>query len=239
MKASDILKYSKHRPFNYPDRSWKYYQEWNKALFLHWQVKPDSVKEWLPNGLELDTIDGSTWVSLVAFDMNNIGVRSLPKLPHISDFHEINIRIYTKYRGKPSVYFLSIEGGKKSSCKVLKTLSKFPYRYSEMKRTDYSYESKNEDSDDTFFAEYRLGNQIHKDETDLWLTERYAVFQDYKSNIIEYDVHHLEWPMQSLLIKKLKLNYPKFNHIINNQPNKVHYSRGVQVLTWDKKKHKL
>ncbi len=235
MKASDILKHKNHRPFDCPDRSWKFYQEWNKALFLHWQVKPELIKEWIPEELEIDTIEGSTWVSLVAFDMNNIGLRSLPKLPHISDFHEINIRVYTKYKGKPSVYFLSMEGSKKTSCIVLKTLSKFPYHYSEMKRTDFSYKSKNELDGNTFFAEYRLGDQIHKDETDLWLTERYAVFQDYKSNIIEYDVHHLEWPMQSLIIKKLELNYPKFNQLINNHPHRVHFSKGVQVLTWDKK----
>ena len=237
MKASELLTYKKHRPFNYPSRSWKYYQEWNDALFLHWEVDCKLVESLIPNGLELDIINGKTWVSLVAFDMNNIGIRSLPKLPHISDFHEINIRVYVSYKGKPSVYFLSMEGSKRSSCKVLKTISKFPYRYSKMKRTAFSYTSKNKKYSDAFYAEYRLeNNPVIKDETDVWLTERYAVFQDNKNDIIEYDVHHAPWPIEAINIKKLDVNYPRFNHLIHNQPHKIHYSKGVQVLAWDKKR---
>ena len=240
MKASEILKHTKHRPFKAPKRSWKFYQEWNKAIFMHWEIEPKLITSLLPRGLELDTINGKTWVSLVAFDMNNIGVRSLPKMPHISDFHEINIRVYIAYKGKPAVYFLNMEGSKRSSCSILKMISKFPYQYSKMKRTSFSYESENDTQNDSFYTEYRLDhNVINKDETDIWLTERYAVFQDYKNNIIEYDVHHAEWPIESIDIKKLKLNYPKFNHLIHNKPDRIHYSKGVKVLTWDKKKHKI
>lgn len=45
--------------------------------------------------------------------------------------------------------------------------------------------------------------------------------------------------MQKINIKTLKLNYSRFGHLTNNQPNRVHYYSGVQVLTWDKKKLKL
>lgn len=240
MKAKTILKHTKHRSFEIPARTWKFYQEWNKAIFLHWEVEPKTIKPLLPKGIKLDTINGKTWVSLVAFDMNHIGIRSILKIPHVSDFHEINIRVYIICNGKPSVYFLSMEASKRSSCKVLKTISKFPYYHSKMKRTDFSYTSKNKAYNNSFYAEYRLGNDsIVKDETDIWLTERYVVFQDYKNQIFEYDVHHVEWPMQSISVKKLELDYPKFNHLINNKPDRIHYSKGVQVLTWDKKKHSL
>lgn len=237
MKSGEILKQTLHRPFKYPNRSWKFYQEWNKAIFLHWEVDSNLIKPWLPKNIELDTINGKTWVSLVAFNMNNIGVKNILKPPYISDFQEINIRVYTIYNNKPSVYFLSMEGSKRSSCKVLKMLSKFPYRYSKMKRNKFNFESKNNDFNDSFYIKYRLENSaVKKDETDLWLTERYAVFQDYKKHIIEYDVHHVEWPMQNVIVEKLEIDYPRFNHIINNKPDRIHYSSGVQVLTWDKKK---
>lgn len=240
MKAKNILKHIKHRPFDTPNRSWKFYQEWNNAVFLHWKVNSDLIKPYLPKGIELDVIDGKTWVSLVAFDMNNIDVRRLLKLPYISDFQEINIRVYIVSNGKPSVYFLSMEGNKRTSCVILKTLSKFPYRYSKMSRNESTHKSKNDKFKDTFNIEYELKDEpVKKAKTDLWLTERYAVFQDYKNHIIEYDVHHVEWPMQAIEIKKLELNYPRFSHLINNKPDKIHYSSGVQVLTWDKKKRKL
>ncbi len=240
MKASEILSHQKHRPFHLPRRPWKFYQEWNKAIFLHWKVSPELIQPFIPNEMTLDTIDGSPWVSLVAFDMNHIGVRSLPKLPHISDFHEINIRTYVSCQGKQSVYFLSMEGSKRASCTLLKALSKFPYVHSKMKRTHFSYESKNEVLDNSIEIIYQLKKETYrKDFTDQWLTERYAVFQDYKNKLIEYDVHHVEWPLEHITLKDLKIDYPKFNYLINNQPDRMHYSEGVKVLTWDKRKHKL
>lgn len=239
MKSDQILKQIHHRSFEYPKRRWRFYQEWNKTIFLHWKVEPELIKPLLPKHIDLDTINGKTWVSLVAFDMNNIGLKNLPKPPYISDFQEINIRVYIVCNGKPSVYFLSMEGSKRSSCFVLKMASKFPYRYSKMKRTDSIYQSQNDEFNDSFDIEYEIKDEpIKKDKTDLWLTERYAVFQDYKNYVFEYDVHHIEWPTQKISIKSLNLNYPRFSDIINNTPDKVHYSKGVQVLTWDKITHK-
>ncbi|WP_053990742.1 YqjF family protein [Mangrovimonas sp. TPBH4] len=237
MKATELLQHTKHRSFNIPKRPWKFYQEWNKALFFHWEIEPKELESLLPQGLELDTINGKTWLSLVAFDMNNIGVRSVPKLPHISDFHEINLRTYVKRHGKPSVYFLSMEGSKRSSCSILKMISKFPYQHANIQRNDFSYHSQNTKQNNILEVEYRLGDYLnYKDETDIWLTERYAVFQDYRDNLIAYDVHHLEWPIQTLNVKKLKVHYPKFQMFLNTPPNRSHYSKGVQVLTWGKRK---
>ena len=33
---SEILKSTAHRPYEYPERPWWYYQEWNRALLLHY-----------------------------------------------------------------------------------------------------------------------------------------------------------------------------------------------------------
>ncbi|NMH88855.1 YqjF family protein [Flavivirga algicola] len=240
MHARDILKHEKHRSFKYPNRKWTYYQEWNKAIFLHWEVNPELIEPYLPKGIKLDIINGKTWLSLVAFDMNNIGIKNVPKIPYISDFQEINIRVYVIYNNKPSVYFLSMEGSKKASCVLLKMLSKFPYRFSRMNRNETDYSSQNSVFNDCFHVSYKLDNKpVQKDEIDLWLTERYAVFQDYKRHIIEYDVHHIEWPMQNIVTNKLEINYPRFKHLINNRPHKIHFSSGVQVLTWNKVKHPI
>jgi uncharacterized protein YqjF (DUF2071 family) len=240
MKASDILNITYHRDFDIPKRSWKFYQEWNKAIFFHWEVEPEVVKPLLPNSVTLDMIDNKAWISLVAFDMNHIGVKNLPKIPHISDFHEINIRTYITCKDKPSVYFLSMEGSKRASCKMLKAFSKFPYVHSKMERNDFNYQSTNSNENNSFEVLYRTKMKSYqKNKTDRWLTERYAVFQEYKNSLIEYDVHHVEWPLEEIIIKDLKIDYPKFNHLITNKPDRMHYSEGVKVLTWDKRKHTL
>ena len=240
MRASEILNTTQHRDFDIPKRSWKFYQEWNKAIFMHWEVEPEAVKPFLPSSVALDTINEKAWISMVAFDMNHIGIRSLPKIPHISDFHEVNIRTYIVCKGKPSVYFLSMEGSKRSSCKILKVMSKFPYVHAKINRTDYSYQLNNSEESNSLEFTYRTKMEpCKKDKTDLWLTERYAVFQEYKQKLIEYDVHHVEWPLDQITIKDLTISYPKYNHLINNSPDRMHYSDGVEVLTWDKRKYQL
>lgn len=67
MQAKTILKHTKHRTFEVPSRSWKFYQEWNDAIFLHWKVSLKSIKPFLPKGIQLDTINGDYRFYFVCF----------------------------------------------------------------------------------------------------------------------------------------------------------------------------
>ena len=130
MTIREILNTTKHRPWQIPKSSWKFYQEWNDAIFLHWQVDLKELKKFVPDEIEIDLFEGKPWVSMVAFTMEKMRLKNMISFPPISDFDEINIRTYVKYKGKSGVYFLSIEGGKSLSCKVAKGISELPYRYS-------------------------------------------------------------------------------------------------------------
>ncbi|MEO5911719.1 MAG: DUF2071 domain-containing protein [Pelobium sp.] len=72
----DILSDISHRPFKIPNGKWKYYQEWNNALFFHWTIPFDI----LPEHLNIDTFNGECYVSLVAFTMEKIRPRFLPAI---------------------------------------------------------------------------------------------------------------------------------------------------------------
>lgn len=125
MKIREILNKTEHRPWKLPVGNWKFYQEWNNAVFLHWQVNESELRKLVPEDIEIDLFDGKPWVSVVAFTMEKIRPRSLPAFPLISDFDEINIRTYVKYNGKTGVYFLSIEEERKSLAKLLKDYLNF------------------------------------------------------------------------------------------------------------------
>lgn len=237
MKIDDILSQTEHRPWKLPTENWKFYQEWNNAIFLHWQVELNELIKFVPKELEIDLFDGKPWISLVAFTMEKIRPKNLPAFPPISNFDEINIRTYIKFNNKSGVYFLSIEGGKLASCKIAKGISELPYRYSKIQRLNGIYKSKNKKLNDQLNIEFDLSKvQTKKNELDKWLTERYALFQDAENCINEFDIHHLEWPTQEIKIKKLEVNYPRFSNLINNKPNLTHYSNGVQVIAWNKNK---
>lgn len=235
MTIQKILQTTEHRPWAIPTESWKYYQEWNKAIFLHWQVELSELEKFVPKELEIDLFEGKPWVSVVAFTMEKIRPKNIPSFPPVSNFDEINIRTYIKSDHKTGVYFLSIEGGKRLSCKIAKAMSALPYRYSKIDRMENLYKSNNAAFNDKLHIAFEIGQQIkQKSALDLWLTERYALFQDAKMSMNEFEIHHLEWSIKEIELKKLAFNYPRFNNLLMNSPNKIQYSDGVKVVAWEK-----
>ena len=72
MTIQEILSKTEHRPWEIPTDSWKFYQEWNKAIFLHYQVDLTELKKFVPKELVIDLFDGKPWISIVAFTMEKI-----------------------------------------------------------------------------------------------------------------------------------------------------------------------
>lgn len=239
MKIDQVLSSTNHRPWPIPKGKWSFYQEWNKAIFLHWQVDIDELKKFVPKELEIDLLEGKPWVSLVAFTMENIRPKVLPAFPPISNFDEINIRTYVRFKGKSGVHFLSIEAGKMLSCKIAKGISELPYRFSKINRTNGQYVSKNNMYDDTLEINYSIKEEIkYKQPLDLWLTERYALFQDTNKGINAFDIHHIEWPLYSIKLNKLEVKYERFCDLFLGLPDKIGYSSGVQVISWGNDKYR-
>ena len=84
---------------------------------------------------------------------------------------------------------------------------------------------------------YEVGQKLtEKTDLDRWLTERYALYQDTATSINEFEIHHFEWPTYEIDLNKIEIDYPRFNKFLSNTPDKTHYSTGVQVIAWDKKK---
>lgn len=233
MSPDDILKNTEHRPWAIPKESWAYYQEWNRSIFLHWPVDYHALRKQVPEELDIDTYNGQAWISLVAFTMEKTRPKSLPALSIVSDFDEINIRTYVRFKNKPGVYFLSMEGGKKLSCKVARLMSKLPYRYSKTSRSTNTYSAHNSTYNDRFSLAYKVKKEVvQKTALDKWLTERYALFQEHLETIISYEILHSPWTLQALDIKQVDVDYPRFKKLIGGAVHKAHYSEGVQVLAW-------
>ena len=233
MKIREVLEQIAHRPWKMPDGSWKYYQEWNHALFLHWKVKPQLLKSWLPPPLELDLFEDYAWISIVIFRMERIRPRGVPSFSPVSNFGEINIRTYVKYKGKQGVYFLSIEASKRLSSFIARKVSELPYRYSKMKYGESNCRSVNTEYQDELSFSFKVGDSIiQRSPLDIWLTERYALFQDARSGINAFDIHHVQWPLHSAFVTDFRLKYQRYNDLLKGGPDLLHYSPGVQVLAW-------
>jgi uncharacterized protein YqjF (DUF2071 family) len=229
-----LLGHSNHRPWPLPSGPWNFHQEWRNALFLHFRAVPDELGRLLPAGLEPDLLAGSAWVSVVAFTMQRVHPRGLPAWRPISDFHEMNVRTYVRGPDrKAGVYFLHIAGANWVSVRLARGLSILPYRKANIRRSFGPMEQFDcSGSGPSLHVEYNRGEQIRTPtKTDLWLTERYALYQERDKGIWRYQVHHLPWPLQAARIQGLEF-FLEAGPTLAPQPDLAHWSEGVQVLSW-------
>jgi len=231
----EIISDISHRPFPIPKGQWTYYQEWNKALFLYWTVPFEALRKYVPENLNIDTYNNQSYVSLVAFIMEKIRPRFLPSIHFISNFAEINIRTYIDNNGIKGVYFLNIEADNFLSTFVARQLSGLPYEKANIKKTDNQFISKNFKKNISLDTEFDAQSCIEtKTELDKWLIERYCLYLDKGNELYRYDIHHKEWQIKSVKLKRLNLKYQIGDIKFTEQPNLTHYSDGVKVIAWDR-----
>lgn len=231
---------SHHRPgWIIPAEKWVFYQEWNKAIFLHWRVDAELLRPFVPSGITLDTFEGSAWVSLVGFSMEQVRPRQLPAVSFLSNFHELNVRTYVTDGRDAGAYFLSIEAQKFLSAYVSRSLSGMPYEKADMHRTigDWNtYRSYNRRTKNLLDVEYSAGEPIEKTPLDVWLTERYYAYVHHRKTIYKFNIHHEEWPITRPEIRRLEVYYRFGEMLLKPETMELaHYSPGVQVIAWGRK----
>jgi len=211
-ETDDIIQSISHRPWTLPNGRWSYYQEWNNALFLHWKVSTEELTKLIPCNILVDTFNGESWVSLVAFTMEKIRPRLLPSVSTISDFHEINVRTYLTQDNKQGVYFLNIEAQKQVSTFVAKLLSGLPYEKATIDRQTKGktqiYIAANKSKGFQLDVTFKIGQKIKvKSELDNWLTERYCLYLDKGNELYRYEIHHKPWELHHVEISNLTTDY--------------------------------
>lgn len=84
-------------------------QFWADVTFLHWRYDPGVVQSLLPPGVEVDTFDGSAWVGLVPFRMEQLGFGTMRPVPRLGTFPEVNVRTYVRAGAHRGVWFFSLD----------------------------------------------------------------------------------------------------------------------------------
>ncbi len=71
--------------------------QWRRLILINYAVPAECLLPYVPAGVELDTWQGETLVSLVGFAFMGTSLLSMT-LPICSDFEEVNLRFYVKRR---------------------------------------------------------------------------------------------------------------------------------------------
>ncbi len=234
----NLLASTAHRPYPLPSEGWQFYHQWHGVFFLHWAVPYEVLRPHVPAQLELDTFQGNCYVSYVIFSMCGIRPKNLIAFPPLSNFHEINVRTYITIDGKAGVYFINIEAEKAISAFISRRLSGLPYEYAKIVRTHNHCTALNKNKKFDATVEYEIGTLLPiKSELDLWLTERYCLYQVEKEQVYRCDIHHEVWPLKNIKVNTLELNY-RFGDLVlgNSDWDAAHYADVLEVLSWPKTK---
>jgi uncharacterized protein YqjF (DUF2071 family) len=240
----DILSNTGHRPWPLPSAPWIMTQRWNDLLFAHWPVPAAEITHLLPAHLTVDTFDGSAWVGVVPFWMDQIRLRGLPPIPGASRFPELNLRTYVRERhsNMAGVYFFSLDAANPLAVSVARTFFKLPYYWAKMRidhrdNREFSYSSERRFTEQPvrFRATYRsLGKPCSGNDIGQFLTERYALYtSDRRGGIFKSNIHHTQWPLE-LAEAEIELNELPSTHGIRlpDTPPLLHYSRELVVYVW-------
>ena len=233
-----------HRPWPHLPLPYHWRQSWVDLLFAHWRVEADVLRPLVPDALEVDTFDGSAWIGIVPFRMENVMRRGLPNLPGVSAFPEINVRLYVTDGTKPGVWFLSLDASNRLAVWAARRFFHLPYVWSAIEVASegpsFTYTSQRHSGpyDAPFDVTFRPASDVYEAEPGTlahWLTERYCLYaQSPAGTLFRAEVHHMPWPLQEA-DAEIRVNDLLAPHGIplSTTPDLLHASTGVDVAVWE------
>jgi uncharacterized protein len=236
----EILSVTDHRPFPVADGPWIMRQTWNHLLFAHWRLAPDDLRPFVPPAFSLDLFDASAWLAVTPFHMTNIGLRTMPSLPWLSAFPELNVRTYVVYKGTPGVFFFSLDAGRLLAVWAARYGYLLPYFHAHMRvrrnGDEITYSSRRLKRAAEFRGSYRPVSpprQRQKGSLEHFLTERYCLFTVARDQVYCGDIHHVPWPLQDAEAE-IEVNTMAKAAGIELPPAKplLHFARKLDVLIW-------
>jgi len=179
---------------------------WRNLTFIHWPFEPSEVQALLPDGLSVDTFNGTAWVGLVPFEMT-VGLPGGRPIPREGVFPETNVRTYViGPDGEPGVWFFSLEAGRLSPTVTARVGYGLPYFWAAMDVAAagpyWTYRSRRRwprPRGTASEAAVQVGEPIDQaDQTpfDRFLTARWGLYSLWYGRLLYAAVSHDPWPLR-------------------------------------------
>jgi len=241
-----VLLSTGHRSEPLPGGPWVMRQRWNDLLFAHWPAPVSEIERLLPSGLVADTFEGSAWLGVVPFTMDQIQLRGLPMVPGANRFAELNLRTYVRERNtnQSGVFFFSLDATNPLAVAFARMRFHLPYYWARM-RVDYgeghgvnrevAYRSTRLLTRPARFrAKYRSLGKVADGPAEHFLTSRYSLYTvDWAGTLQRGRIHHLPWPLERAEAEFELNELPQaFGLSLPDTPPLLHYSRELVVYIW-------
>jgi uncharacterized protein YqjF (DUF2071 family) len=219
-------------------------QTWIDLLFMHWPVPVEVLRSLIPEPLEIDAFDGVGWIGVVPFGMVDVHFKHLPPIPFMSNFLELNVRSYVKWREKSGLYFFSLDATNPLAVEAARLWYCLPYYHAQMSKSQQNnaihYACERSDSrgrKGELEVVYRpTGNPYvaKKKSLESWLTERYCFFTlDKYNQVVTGEVHHKPWPLQQANAEIRTNTMAKAAGIsLPDEKPLLHFVRKLETIEW-------
>ncbi|WP_049935853.1 YqjF family protein [Haloplanus natans] len=155
------------------------------VLFAHWALDPAAVEPHVPDGLDVETFDGSAWVSVLALENRGFGPGPMAPPSWLRrGVPQLNLRTYVTMGGQSGVYFLSLDTGDRLAAWAGRRGFGIPFHRARMRLSrrgdEVSVRSRREgDPPAAFRARYRPTGRTYRAESDTieeFCIERFRYF---------------------------------------------------------------
>ena len=212
------------------------WQKWRSLSFLHWTVPVAAVRRAVPPALELDLWQGEAFVGIVPFAMRDIAPHWWPRRWSFN-FLETNLRTYVHYRGRPGVYFLSLDANSRLAVRAARYGWGLPYYDADMTLAtegDLHYASQRPRHGAAFQLRCRPGAFLGASQpgtVEHFLLERYLLFVERSRRIFVGQVSHSPYPVQRLQVVDVRESLAQAAGLppLAGPPALAHYAAGVDV----------
>ena len=225
--------------------------EWRKLAVINYEIDPEILEKYLPNGTELDFFNGKYLVSLVGFMFLNTKVLKV-SVPFHRNFEEVNLRFYVKKLEngiwKRGVVFIKEIVPKKALSFIANTFYNenyvtFPMSHEiiqteDLLKVNYSWKTKNLNSI-KIEAENRQNKMLENSDFEF-ITEHYFGYTKNGNRTTEYEVRHPKWNFYQIKNYEIKVdfeeNYGKDFAFLNcEKPLSVMLAEGSEIEVYTKK----
>ncbi|MCK8480073.1 YqjF family protein [Psychroserpens algicola] len=221
---------------------------WKNLILINYEIDPNILKPFVPEGTELDFFNGKCYVSVVGFMFMDTRVLGI-KLPYHINFEEVNLRFYVQRHGERGVVFIKEIVPKPLITLVANSIYHEHYQTHQMRHNFTEYDRYN-----TFEYCWKLNSKwqsiaVQTDKVLLdidegseaeFITEHYFGYTKYNTKTFEYEVVHPSW--QQLKVNDYSINVDfeanygtSFKTLHTAIPTSVIFAKGSEVSVKNKK----
>jgi uncharacterized protein YqjF (DUF2071 family) len=227
-----------------PNRPWIWRQRWVNLLFAHWPVPASAARRLIPASLNLEVEEfaGTAWVGLVPFQMEDVMFRGLPEVPRFSRFPEMNLRLSVTHKGRPGVWFVSLDATNPLAVWGARRFAHLPYFEAAMQvqidghRVRYDSVRRAADRPVIFRGSYWPTSNVFEaapGSLEHFLTERYRLYTaGPDQRLLTIDIHHQPWALQYAAADIVENTVAEAQGLPLIGRPLLHYSRRQGTIGW-------